>query len=541
MKPSTARAAGKRRVGHHRLAFRARMEGAAIDRRHRAPACIVDVGRLHGRRQPARIGHRGEVAVVGGADPARARRIGTELARPQRADQRAGRRLHRIGLEAVAFGREALAVELRILLRARADAVVGEFGLMGVDEGHAVGVGIGAFGAGLAARQRLDPRQEAVQHEIGDVLQPCGIGVEAGMDVETVAAAGAGLAAQHRGMAVGNDRRRGTGCRRPAASARREAWRSCPGKSRSRRTCACGTVASWPPWLNSVRSTPVLMMTSATRPANLMSLAPTVSRTRSSWRVGSCWRALASMSCNWPSCGGTEPAQAPRAGQSLAPCDLEQAVLDGRAGAGERQEGDGDLRVLHRERERGAELIAVQRAVARRRHPAGAVAVPVAGVGGRAGGVVVAGLVALVARPGRPEIFGARGAKEAAEAEAVIGKRDRAVGIAFAGRDRVAEPRDQQIADRDLGGDAVDAAVRPGDADRGDGRLAVGEALLHRLRARRGHLLRRNGAVVEAPVAGGVGRHRAGRAAPRLHGSSAPDSFPFRRRGRRCRAGRRRR
>ena len=43
--------------------------------------CIVD-------GQSARIGHRGEVAVVGGADPARARRIGAKLARPQRADQR---------------------------------------------------------------------------------------------------------------------------------------------------------------------------------------------------------------------------------------------------------------------------------------------------------------------------------------------------------------------------------------------------------------------------------------------------------------------
>ena len=61
----------------------------------------------------------------------------------------------------------------------------------------------------------------------------------------------------------------------------------------------------------------------------------------------------------------------------------EQAALDRRAGAGERQEGDGRPLVLDRERERGAQLVAVQRAVAGRRHPARAVAVPVVGRGGR--------------------------------------------------------------------------------------------------------------------------------------------------------------
>ena len=166
--------------------------------------------------------------------------------------------------------------------------------------------------------------------------------------------------------------------------------------------------------------------------------------------------------------------------------------------------------VLDRQRERGAKLIAVQRAVAGGRHPARAVAVPVAGRGGEPAGAVVAGLVALVAEPARPEIFAARRAEEAPEAEALVGERNRPVGIAFAGGDRVAQPRDQQIADLDLGRDAVDAVVRPGDADRGDGRLAVGEALLHRLRAGRVDLLRRDGAVVEAPVAGRAGRHRAG-------------------------------
>jgi hypothetical protein len=45
------------------------------------------------------------------------------------------------------------------------------------------------------------------------------------------------------------------------------------------------------------------------------------------------------------------------------------------------------------------------------------------------------------------------------------------------------------------------------DADRGDGRLAVGDALLDGFGARRVDLLRRDGAVVKAPVAGRALRH----------------------------------
>ena len=145
-----------------------------------------------------------------------------------------------------------------------------------------------------------------------------------------------------------------------------------------------------------------------------------------------------------------------------------------------------------------------------RRHPARGVAVPFAGRSGRAGGAVVASLVALVAEPARPEIFAARRAEETPEAEALVGQRDGPVRIAFAGGDRVAHSGDQQIADLDLGRDAVDAVVRPRDADGGDGRLAVGETLRDRLVAGRVHLFRRDGAVVEAPVAGGARRHRAG-------------------------------
>ena len=47
----------------------------------------------------------------------------------------------------------------------------------------------------------------------------------------------------------------------------------------------------------------------------------------------------------------------------------------------------------------------------------------------------LARLVAVEADAAGAEIFGAAGGEEVAEAEAVIGERDRAVRVAFAGRD----------------------------------------------------------------------------------------------------------
>ncbi len=55
----------------------------------------------------------------------------------------------------------------------------------------------------------------------------------------------------------------------------------------------------------------------------------------------------------------------------------EHAGLDRGPGAGERQEGHGEVRLLDGERERGAHLIAVKRAMAGGTHPARAVARPV--------------------------------------------------------------------------------------------------------------------------------------------------------------------
>ena len=80
------------RVRHRGVAFGGRMHRAAIDRAGRAPGRVMQVGRLEHRRDAFGISHGGEIAVIGGADPARARRIGAEIARPVIAHKRARRR-----------------------------------------------------------------------------------------------------------------------------------------------------------------------------------------------------------------------------------------------------------------------------------------------------------------------------------------------------------------------------------------------------------------------------------------------------------------
>src|SRR5713101_6698468 len=110
----------------------------------------MDIGGLLGRRQPLRIGHRREVAVVGIADPARARQIGAIFAGAAAADYRLAGRRDDIGIEAFALDRKTFPIEFRIALRARAEAVICERRLMGIDEGHAITGGIAAQYARLA-------------------------------------------------------------------------------------------------------------------------------------------------------------------------------------------------------------------------------------------------------------------------------------------------------------------------------------------------------------------------------------------------------
>src|SRR5690349_14600973 len=113
------------------------------------------------------------------------------------------------------------------------------------------------------------------------------------------------------------------------------------------------------------------------------------------------------------------------------------------------------MRLLHRKRERSAQLISVQRAMTGRAHPARAVARPVLG-GAVARRAVLARMVADKAGTAWPEIL--RAAAEAAEAEAAL-EPHRAVRIAFAGGNGIAEAGDQHVADRDFGSDPLRGAI----------------------------------------------------------------------------------
>ena len=187
----------------------------------------------------------------------------------------------------------------------------------------------------------------------------------------------------------------------------------------------------------------------------------------------------------------------------------EQADVDGGAGAGERQERHREVRVLDREPERGAQLVAVERAVACPAHPSRRKQRPAfAVIGGAAG---IAGAVAPKADAARTEKFGLPRRVEAAEAEALVGERHRTVRIAVARRDGVAEPGDQEIAHGDVLHGAADRLAGDRDVDGRRGGAAVAGAKRHRRRAVGIDDARLGVAVGEAPGAGGAGRDLAGR------------------------------
>jgi hypothetical protein len=128
--------------------------------------------------------------------------------------------------------------------------------------------------------------------------------------------------------------------------------------------------------------------------------------------------------------------------------------------------------VLDRERERRANLIAVERAVTWPAHPARALARPIGGpeVLARRD---VARLVAVVAVAARPVILHA---VEAPEAEAVVRQPHRSVGIALAGRDRVAHAGDQHVTHLDFAHDPLRRAVAQDDVDARHRGSAVADA-----------------------------------------------------------------
>ncbi len=218
-------------------------------------------------------------------------------------------------------------------------------------------------------RERPDLRQEFVGDEIDHLPQPLRIGAEGRMHVEAVAAAGAG-ACRARRAPDGRRSRTRRATRSPPTSGLSAArsFRKSFGRLRSRMFCESATVAMWPLRPNSSRSVRASMMTSATSPANWMSLAPMVSSTRSRRAVGAMLARgrerlgqRRDLRARRRRAGGVG-ARARAFGDALR---AEEAGGDRRARAGERNEGDGDVRVLDREAERGAHLVAVERAVAR--------------------------------------------------------------------------------------------------------------------------------------------------------------------------------
>src|SRR5581483_1599258 len=134
---------------------------------------------------------------------------------------------------------------------------------------------------------------------------------------------------------------------------------------------------------------------------------------------------------------------------------------------------------------RGAGLVAVERAMAGGIEPERAVTLPVL-----QGVRRLAGAAALVAVAARPIILRRRRAQIIAEAEAFIGQRDRAVRIALAGGDAVAETRDQDVAHLDLGRDFLRRDLAARYVDGSDGDLAVANAQIDRLGAVECRLLR---------------------------------------------------
>ena len=183
--------------------------------------------------------------------------------------------------------------------------------------------------------------------------------------------------------------------------------------------------------------------------------------------------AIASFSC--VICGAVVPGQLPVGGHSRGRSGLRKprSIVEPEQASGRKVTAAWVC--LDGERERGAHLIAVKRTVTGGVHPARIEPRP---FGKRGASWRVAGLAAFEVGAAGTEIFARRAAQETAEAEAFVVEHDRLIRIAFAGGDGIAQARDQKIAHRDLGREALRGAVRQADIDAGEGRRAVAHAQL---------------------------------------------------------------
>src|SRR5262249_54130536 len=141
-----------------------------------------------------RVGHGREVAVVGGADPARARRVGAELAHAAAAFKRLRGPFDQALAKAVAVGGKAVLADTRTARRARPPPGPGERGRRRIDERHALLVA--ADHTGLAGGECFQARQESRLDELRRAPYELAVERERRMDVEPVAAARTGRAAR---------------------------------------------------------------------------------------------------------------------------------------------------------------------------------------------------------------------------------------------------------------------------------------------------------------------------------------------------------
>ncbi len=393
------------------------MNGAAVDRREHAPDGIVQVARLQHGGQSFRIGHGGEVAVVRRANPTRARCVWAKLARRIAAGHWIGRALRQAALEGLALARKAFAIESGIVVAARARAMRGKSRLVGVDKGHALARGIAA--ALLAARQRPDPGQKLLRHEVHRLTQPLAVDGEGRVHVEAVASARTGrVGAGKRGVAVAHvddarqistDQRLERGARLGEIAGQLAIEHLLRILDRGNDAAAIEQAAFGSRLDHDIGDEPGEKdVVGADGEQHQIEAAVGLMAAGRRQEL----RQRGDLGANRPRTGSARA----RARALARPLVVEESGIDGCARAAERKKRDGEMRVLDGERERGAHLIAVERAVAGTAEPARALQRPVGGAR-----VLVrhrgAGFVAAEAGASRPVVFTAA---EPLEAKALV-------------------------------------------------------------------------------------------------------------------------
>jgi len=181
------------------------MYRAAVNRTEHSPQGVVNIARLQNRRHALRIGHRGEVTIVGRSDLTAARCVRTIVANRLVADHRIVCSEGLIGLEALTAGREAIAIESRIIGRAHAHAMTCKLALVAIDENHAFSQWITTKLAAIARCKRFYFRQELGVDEIRGGTQPLAIGAKCRMHIQAVTPACARFVfCLHRRIAIGH-------------------------------------------------------------------------------------------------------------------------------------------------------------------------------------------------------------------------------------------------------------------------------------------------------------------------------------------------